>query len=154
MIRVLSAKPDNAEAMAELFQEMDEFYGETIRESFGAKVSQICSALFGDPPLAYALLAWDDSKIVGFAGYSFLWPAALTTKSLYLKELYVSVGHRRHGIGNKLMTEVFKLAAENKCSRVEWTTDQDNVEAQKFYEHLGVPILSSKVFYRAEGKVP
>lgn len=38
------------------------------------------------------------------------------------------------------------------CSRVEWTTDEDNIEAQQFYEKLGVPANPSKIFYRVEDR--
>jgi hypothetical protein len=34
---------------------------------------------------------------------------------------------------------------------VEWTTDQDNPDAQRFYAELGVPVRQSKLFYRVEG---
>jgi ribosomal protein S18 acetylase RimI-like enzyme len=136
--------------MAQLFLEMDEYYGEPVSETVVAKVDQINSVLFADPPLAYALLASDDDRLVGFAGYSFLWPAVNTTKSLYLKELYVSKESRRRGIGKMLMDELRKIAAESDCSRIEWTTDEENLEAREFYGQLGFSILPSKIFYRIE----
>lgn len=151
MFTVRSAEPGDVIAMAELFREMDGFYGGTATESVDAKVHQINSVLFADPPLAYTILAWGGSNLAGMAAYSFLWPAALTTKSLYLKELYVSKSYRRHGIGKLLMEQLFKVAVDTDCSRVEWTTDDENTEAQRFYEQLGITALASKVFYRAEG---
>jgi len=45
---------------------------------------------------------------------------------------------------------LFEAAAKNGCSRVEWTTDRDNAGAQAFYEQLGAPVQSSKIFYRVE----
>ena len=153
MFTVRSAEPGDVAAMAELFHEMDEFYGETATESADAKVNQINSVLFADPPLAYAILAWDGSNLVGMAAYSFLWPAALTTKSLYLKELYVSKSYRRRGIGKLLMEHLLKVAVDTDCSRVEWTTDEDNTEAQRFYQKLGAPTDTSKIFYRVESRV-
>jgi GNAT superfamily N-acetyltransferase len=151
MFTARSAEPGDIAAMTELFREMDEFYGETVTEPAEAKIDQINSVLFADPPLAYAILAWDGSNLVGMAAYSFLWPAALTTKLLFLKELYVSKSYRRHGIGKLLMEHLFKAAIDTGCSRVEWTTDRENMEAQHFYERLGLAVDSSKVFYRAEG---
>lgn len=151
MFTVRPAEPGDLTAMAELFREMDEFYGETATEPANAKIDQINSVLFADPPLAYAILAWDGSNLVGMAAYSFLWPAALTTKSLYLKELYVSKSYRRRSIGKLLMEHIFKVAIDTDCSRVEWTTDRENTEAQRFYEQLGLSAVSSKVFYRSEG---
>lgn len=72
----------------------------------------------------------------------------MLTKSLFLKELYVKTSHRRAGIGRLLMAGVFRAARDEDCSRVEWTTDQQNRDAQEFYERLGIPALPSKLFYR------
>ena len=151
MFTVRSAEAGDVAAMAELFREMDEFYGEAITEPATTKIDQINSVLFADPPLAYAILTWDGSNLAGMAAYSFLWPAALSTKSLYLKELYVSKSYRRHGIGKLLMEYVLKAAIDTDCSRVEWTTDEDNTEAQHFYRKLGFSASPAKIFYRVEG---
>jgi ribosomal protein S18 acetylase RimI-like enzyme len=81
-----------------------------------------------------------------------LWPAAGLTSSLYLKELYVSESARRARVGERLMHGLFELAVRRGCSRVEWTTDQDNPSAQAFYEALGIPVATSKLFYRVQGE--
>jgi ribosomal protein S18 acetylase RimI-like enzyme len=81
-----------------------------------------------------------------------LWPAIGLTRSLYLKELYVPESLRRTGIGKLLMKNLFEIAVKHDCSRVEWTTDSDNPNAQRFYELLGVPQNSSKLFYRLGGE--
>jgi ribosomal protein S18 acetylase RimI-like enzyme len=151
VITVTPAQPTQAEAIAEIAEEMDRFYGATEAEPQETRVSQIVEALFSDPPSAYSLLAWDGGKLVGFAAYSFLWPAIGLTRSLYLKELYVSTKARRTGIGKLLMQHLYNIAVKNNCGRVEWTTDNDNREAQLFYAELGVPVNESKLFYRIEG---
>lgn len=153
MIRVTRAVSADAKALAELLQEVDNFYGEPARETIDSKLANINSALFADPPRAYSLLAWEESDLVGFASYSILWPAVMSTKSLYLKELYVKTSHRRAGIGRLLMAGIFKAALDEGCSRAEWTTDQVNQDAQEFYERLGISTLSSKLFYRADKDV-
>ncbi|HEV2376778.1 MAG TPA: GNAT family N-acetyltransferase [Streptosporangiaceae bacterium] len=150
MLTVTTAEPRDAAAMADLFLEMDRFYDEITIEPAGTKTHQIESVLFATPPPAYALLAWDGPELVGIAAYSFLWPAALTSKSLYLKELYVRQQHRRKGVGRLLMQYLFKVARDKECSRVEWTTDESNANAQDFYKDLGVQVNPSKVFYRIE----
>ena len=151
MISVAEAEPSNIEAIATLAAEMDSFYGATEIEPFDSRVQQITDAVFSDPPAAYVLLAWDSEQLVGFAAYSFLWPAVGLTRSLYLKELYVAQTHRRTGVGTLLMQNLVETAVKHKCSRVEWTTDAPNHDALAFYEVLGAPRNSSKVFYRLEG---
>jgi GNAT superfamily N-acetyltransferase len=150
VLRTADANPGDASAIADLLLEIDRFYGEHGIEPAGLKIEQINSILFASPPLAYAVLAWDAERLIGMAAYSFLWPAARTTKSLYLKELYVRQDCRRSGVGRQLMEQLFKVARDTDCSRVEWTTDDDNAEARRFYEKLGVPAHPSKVFYRVE----
>jgi GNAT superfamily N-acetyltransferase len=151
MIIVTLAEPVNTIAVAELAEQMDRFYGASESEPLALRIRQINEALFSGPPSAYALLAWDDGQIAGFASYSFLWPAAGLTRSLYLKELYVIETARRKGIGKLLMQRLYGIAAEYGCSRVEWTTDRDNPDAQRFYAELGIPVRESKLFYRIEG---
>ena len=151
MITIMPAEPVNSVAIAELAAQMDRFYGASESEGLELRIRQINEALFSVPPSAYALLAWDDGQIAGFASYSYLWPAAGLTRSLYLKELYVIETARRKGIGKLLMQHLYDIAAEDGCSRIEWTTDRDNPDAQRFYAELGIPVRESKLFYRIEG---
>ena len=132
-------------------EDLDRFYGATDVESPDQRVRQIAENLFEEPLAAYALLAWEDEQLVGMAAYSFLWPAAGVTRSLYLKELYVTEELRCKGIGALLMQRLCQVAVEHECSRVEWTTDQDNPLAEAFYGRLGMPKNQEKVCYRLEG---
>jgi GNAT superfamily N-acetyltransferase len=150
MTAVTHAEPSNVEALASLAEEMDRFYGATELGPLGFRAEQINEALFGDPPSAYVLLAWDDGALIGFAAYSFLWPAIGLTRSLFLKELYVSERARRKGVGKLLMQHLHALATERHCSRMEWQTDLENLDAQRFYTDLGVPVDKSKLFYRVQ----
>jgi GNAT superfamily N-acetyltransferase len=150
LITLADATPSDAAAIASLCAELDEFYGDVPEGTAGVRAEQVGHALFGDPPLAYAVLAWGGTTLVGFASYSFLWPASGLTTSLYLKELYVSTQYRRTGAGKLLMERLYKIAADRGCSRVEWTTDTDNPGAQAFYEALGAKPKTSKIFYRAD----
>jgi GNAT superfamily N-acetyltransferase len=152
VVVVAPAEVQHVEALAALLEELDRHYGVTEFEPIEQRVEQIRDALFGPVPAGAAVLAWDDDELVGLASYSFLWPAAGVTRSLYLKELYVAQARRRQGIGKLLMENLFTVAAKHGCSRVEWTTDQESKGAQRFYAELGVPIHDDKLFYRSEVK--
>jgi GNAT superfamily N-acetyltransferase len=152
-ISLVPATPADADAIARLAAEMDMFYGDVRPDTTQQRAAAIGAALFADPPLAYMLLARDeDGELAGFASYSFLWPAVGLSASLYLKELYVTAARRRHGVGELLMQSLYRIAAERGCSRVEWTTDQDNAGAQAFYDALGAKPQASKIFYRVAGE--
>jgi GNAT superfamily N-acetyltransferase len=150
-MRITEAQPEHAAAIATLLDELDQFYGASEPAPREERIREIHKALWGKPPGCYALLAWDGgASLVGFASYSFLWPAVRTTRSLYLKELYVIEAYRARGLGALLMQELCQIALRYGCSRVEWTTDLDNSGAQAFYEHLNFPQSPSKLFYRLE----
>lgn len=148
MVVVAPAEPQHIVALAALLEELDRHYGTTEFEPFDQRIAQIQDALFGQVPAAFALLAWHEADLVGMASYSFLWPAAGVTRSLYLKELYVAQDWQRQGIGKLLMDSLQTVATKHGCSRVEWTTDRDSEGAQQFYARLGVPVDDGKLFYR------
>lgn len=147
-ITVSPARLEHISAMVQLLEEMGRCYGTTgaVEEQH----RQVREALFASPPAARALLAWNQSQLAGMAAYSFLWPAVGLTRSLYLKELYVATAYRRCGIGLLLMRSLLDVAGSHGCSRVEWTADVASAGARAFYAKLGIPPLSSKVFYRIE----
>src|SRR3954454_8070611 len=139
------ATPGDLPELAELLVERDQFYSV---ERSDPDAAAIADALFGPVPAGRALVAVLDGAVAGLAAYSFLWPAAGVTRSLYLKELFVRATARRLGIGKLLMRERHAVAAEDRCSRVEWTADTDQPEAQRFYAALGAGVLATKLFYR------
>jgi GNAT superfamily N-acetyltransferase len=149
---VAPIQPGDLEAFAALAEEMDRFYGATEFDPLDVRLRQIEEALFGDQPWAYALIAWTDDQPVGFATYSFLWPAAGFTRSLFLKELYVIETARRAGVGKAIMQSLAEIAVKTDCSRFEWQTDTPNTKAQRFYEDLGIAVDKTKLFYRAQGE--
>jgi GNAT superfamily N-acetyltransferase len=149
VVTIAPAQAADVEAIAKLLDELDRFYGGDMSEPFEDQLAEINEALFSTTPAGSALLAWDGDMLVGLASYSFLWPAAGLTRSLYLKELYVAETHRRSGIGKRLMEALHDVARAHHCSRVEWTTDAPNLDAQRFYEELGVKPETSKIMYRS-----
>jgi len=97
LIKLADAVPGDENAIAALCVELDEFYGNLPEGSPAERAAQVRDVLFSTPPLAHVLVAWDDDAPAGLAAYSFLWPAAGLTASLYLKELYVAGAYRQTG---------------------------------------------------------
>lgn len=152
MIDLRHAEPADVPAITELLEELDRFYGVVDFPPLAHREQQIRTLLFGPLPAARVLLAVEKTGTVGLASYSYLWPANGITQSLYLKELYVRQSHRRQGIGSQLMARLYAIANETGCSRVEWTTDQDNFAARAFYKQLGAPANTTKIMYRVDSR--
>jgi GNAT superfamily N-acetyltransferase len=139
-------------ALADLMEELDRHYGATDFEPRADRERQIRAALGGPTSVAHVLLAREGADVIGMASYSFLWPAAGLTSSLFLKELYVRKDQQRKGIGRQLMQELCRIALRAGCSRLEWHTEDTNETARRFYEALGAPILPGKLLYRLDGE--
>lgn len=153
-VTIRPAEKRDVPAVAELIGEIERFYGtaDADIQPIEERLLQVEEALFGAPPLAAALLVEDEGgEVAGLAAYSFLWPAAGSSHSLFLKELYVRDSLRRHGVGARLMGELRALAAARPgCSRVEWMADRDNPGARAFYESLGFTESDGKIVYRTD----
>jgi GNAT superfamily N-acetyltransferase len=145
-VSISEAVEQDVPVIAELLGEIEHYYG---GDYTSGDEGEIHDALFGPQPAATCLLARKgDGEIVAMASYSFLWPAAGSTRSLYLKELYVRESVRSKGVGQQVMAELGRIAQAAGCSRMEWTGDVDNPSALHFYERMGVPQNAGKVFYR------
>ncbi|WAZ20143.1 GNAT family N-acetyltransferase [Streptomyces cinnabarinus] len=144
-MQIEKAAEADAKLLAGLLGEVESYYGGTDTP---ADEDQVRAALFGPQPVATVLIARDGDDVLGFASYSFLWPAAGADTSIYLKELFVRAPHRRRGVAGELMNAVRYAGRAAGCSRLEWTADADNPPALDFYEALGVATHQGKVFYR------
>lgn len=130
MIQLATATLADADALVDLLEDMDRFYGVTEFDPPDIRLAQLQAQLPSSPPAAHVTIARTESAIVGLASYSFLWPAAGISQSLFLKELYVRRTARGQGIGRGLMDQIFQIAGDTGCSRVEWMTERANPEAQ------------------------
>jgi GNAT superfamily N-acetyltransferase len=100
--------------------------------------------------MPFALLAEHAGKAVGLAtlnpvlfGGAFQW-------LLWLKDLYVTAEARSLGVGRVLMAEMARVALAEGYVRIDWTTDESNAGAQRFYDGLAIP-RQDKVYYRLSG---
>ncbi|WP_439681608.1 GNAT family N-acetyltransferase [Embleya sp. MST-111070] len=140
----------DVDVITALVDEIEDHYGGTAADCAPERTERLCALLFGDHPVGFVMLAIHDGDVAGMASYSFLWPAAGDTSSLYLKELYVRAGHRRRGVARALMSRIEEVARHRGCSRVEWTTERDNIAARAFYASLDAAQLPDKVLYRRD----
>jgi ribosomal protein S18 acetylase RimI-like enzyme len=73
-------------------------------------------------------------KVIGFVTYNLQNSTWSANGHCYLEDLFVDPTTRGSGIGRSLIDYVKVFAVENKCSRLYWNTDEDNVVARKLYD--------------------
>ena len=99
-------------------------------------------ALVGPKPMVEVFLAEISGKAVGFALFFQTFSTFVGRPGIYLEDLFVLPEYRRRGIAMALFQELFRIARERDCGRVEWSVLDWNEAAIKFYtEKLGAKIL-------------
>ena len=87
----------------------------------------------------YAIFVAEDDRgqVVGLLSASQRWTLWHAGPCAIIEELIVDKGARRQGIGRALIQAALDWARSQRCSEVEVSTDQNNVNAQAFYRQLG-----------------
>ena len=107
--------------------------------------------LFGERPVAEALLAETDGGPEGFALFFPHFSTFLGRPGIYLEDLYVREGARGHGIGRALLARLARIAVERGWGRVEWAVLDWNAPAIGFYKGLGAMLLDDWRICRLTG---
>lgn len=108
--------------------------------------------LFGERPVAEAVVAERESRVVGFALFFTNFSTFLGRPGLYLEDLYVQPAHRRAGIGQALLRHLGALANQRGYGRFEWSVLDWNVDAIRFYERMGATLLPEWRICRVTGE--
>lgn len=109
-------------------------------ESLRATVSTLREAVFAERPLAHALVAEVDGRLVGMATYYSIFSSFIAKPGLWLDDLYVYEEYRSRNIGRKLMERLCQIAHDGGCARVDWHVSGFNERGIQFYRSIGATI--------------
>ncbi|MCR8636797.1 GNAT family N-acetyltransferase [Paenibacillus radicis (ex Xue et al. 2023)] len=98
---------------------------------------------------SYCYVAKFDQDYVGFIVLSWSFSISKGHPVLRIDALYSSPKHRNTGVGRKLMQYAIDIAIENKASRLQLETDDDNAPARNLYNNLGFKLIPGKGVYMA-----
>ena len=149
MIR--TATPDDVPAILSMIRELAEY--ERAPHEVVATESLLRTALFGEDPAVYALIAENDDtgEAVGFAMWFLNFSTWLGRHGIYLEDLYVKPHARGEGHGRALLTRLAQIAVERGCGRVEWAVVDWNEPSIGFYKSLGAVSMDEWTTFRLTG---
>lgn len=124
------------------------------------RLSHVCQAtpealephLFGERPVAEAVVAEGGGEVIGFALFFTNFSTFMARPGLYLEDLYVQPAWRGHGIGQALLEHLGALAVERGCGRFEWSVLDWNENAIGFYRRMGATVLPDWRICRVSGE--
>jgi GNAT superfamily N-acetyltransferase len=112
----------------------------------------LADTLFGTRPAAEVLLAYFGEDPVGFALYFHNYSTWLGKRGLYLEDLFVRPGARKHGVGFALLRSLTRIAVERDCGRMDWSVLKWNDLAINFYRQIGAEALDDWTTFRLSGE--
>jgi GNAT superfamily N-acetyltransferase/catechol 2,3-dioxygenase-like lactoylglutathione lyase family enzyme len=93
--------------------------------------------LLARPEAGRVLVATDAGETIGIAILTFLWTVEHGGAATWLDELYVVPERRGHGIGQRLVDEVVRIAQAEGCHAVDLEVESGHEEVERLYERSG-----------------
>ncbi len=141
------ADVDDLHAFVVALAEAEQFPGEVT-----ARPEDLREALFGEAPVARAVVATTGSDAVGFALYYPTYSTIVGRPGLHLEDLYVRAEHRGAGVGLLLLRHLAREALARGCARLEWWVLRTNEPALRFYRRLHARGLDEIEVMRLDGR--
>jgi len=136
---VRRAEPSDVPAIVGLIGQLAEF--ESLTHLLQVTPEKLGPHLFGEKPVAEALVAEAGGSVVAFALFFTNFSTFLARPGIYLEDLFVEPDRRGQGIGGALLKRLAQLAAERGCGRFEWSVLDWNSHAIRFYERMGATVM-------------
>jgi GNAT superfamily N-acetyltransferase len=144
-----AAEPKDLDAIVGLIGELAEF--ERLTHLLQVTPESLRPHLFGDKPVAEALVAEVQGRVVAFALFFTNFSTFLAKPGLYLEDLYVQPAFRRLGLGRALLQRLAAITVERGYGRFEWCVLDWNENAIRFYEQMGATVMSDWRLCRVTG---
>jgi GNAT superfamily N-acetyltransferase len=148
-IRLASATEDQVPLILDLIRGLATY--EKLAHEVVATEESLRRSLFGPRPDAEVVIAYVNEEPAGFALFFHNYSTFLGRRGLYLEDLFVKPPFRGHGVGQRLLGHLARLAVERGCGRLEWAVLDWNAPAIRFYESLGARPMNDWTVYRLSG---
>jgi GNAT superfamily N-acetyltransferase len=143
------AAPADLPAITGLIRELAEF--EQLSHLVQTTPELLHPHLFGERPVAEAVVAESEDRVVAFALFFTNFSTFLARPGLYLEDLYVQPACRGRGIGQAMLAHLAGLALQRGCGRFEWSVLDWNENAIRFYEKMGATVMPDWRICRVTG---
>jgi GNAT superfamily N-acetyltransferase len=143
---ITPAVESDVPALLELIRELAEF--ERLAHEVETNADSLRVALFGERPVAFALLACVDGVVAGYAIYYRTFSTFVGRPGIFLEDIYVRPAFRNRGLGRAMLEAVAKISVDSGGGRLEWNALDWNENALRFYRSLGAKVKDEWVLLR------
>lgn len=149
-VQVRFARRDDLPRLWELLWGLAEY--ERWTEFVTGSSEALGGLLFGPRPVAEALVAERDGRLVGYAIFFPTMSSFRTRTMMWLEDLFVEEPERGRGTGRTLVAALARLALERGYARIDWHVLDWNEPSIGFYERLGARRAATDVYTYSLGE--
>jgi len=133
-VTIRELRPGDRDEWQTLWTAYLEFYKSSVAD---VVYDTTFARLLGNDPQDYTcFVAEHDGKLVGLTHFLFHRHNWRIENVVYLQDLYAVPEARGLGVGRALIEAVYEAADAAGCPSVYWTTQDDNVTAQRLYDRI------------------
>ena len=149
MTDIRFARPEDVATILRFVRELAEFEREA--DKVVATEDLLHEAMFGERPVAEAVIAERDGEPLGMALFFHNFSTWTGWRGLYLEDLYVTPEARGSGVGGALLRHLAAIAVDRGCTRFEWAVLDWNEKAISFYKSMGAEPMDEWTVNRVSG---
>jgi len=150
MLKLRNATPADVPLMIEYIRELALY--ERAPEKVVARAEDFARHVFGERPIAFAVMAEWDGQDAGWAIWFYNFSTWEGRPGLYLEDLYVRPTFRGRGVGKALLKHLAAVALARGCTRYVWQVLDWNTPSLEFYKAMGATVLEEWLTCRVEGE--
>ncbi|OPX10051.1 GNAT family N-acetyltransferase [Mycobacterium sp. AT1] len=148
-VTIRRARPGDEVELVAMVRELAEF--EHAAEECTVTESQLHAALFGDPATVQAYVAEVDGEPAAMALWFYNFSTWDGVAGVYLEDLFVRPGFRRHGLARALLSTLARECVDKGYSRLTWAVLDWNSNAIALYDSVGGRPQTEWITYRVTG---
>ena len=147
---IRAATENDVAVILALIKDLAEY--EHLSHEVEATEEGIWRSLFGERPVAEALIGEYQGIPISFALFFYNFSTFLGKPGIYLEDLYVKPEYRSNGFGRRMLARIARLAKERNCGRFEWSVLDWNEPAIRTYDRLNARPMKEWILYRLTGE--
>ncbi len=134
-IQIRKSTPDEVPAIVRLMREFADY--ENLSDYCQITDERLSDVMFGDDAFVEGLVAFHESKPIGYAMFYPYFASFRGQCGYYLEDIFIAEDFRRNGLGEAMVRIIAKLAQQRGFERIDFQVLEWNSPAVKFYEKLG-----------------
>lgn len=129
-----SASLENAPKLLEFIRLYYAYDGISFGES---SIHDGLKTLLQDPSLGRAFIIQDGEQDAGYLILTFGFDLEFGGRQATVTDVFIEEGHRGKGLGSKVFAQLEEICRSLGVGALELQVEEDNLEAQRFYQKLG-----------------